>query len=56
VNKTGFMARSDVQSFYRDLVRDRNLPPDQVAQLLASAQYQQTAVRLMTPRAPGRHF
>lgn len=52
--KSGFMARSDVQSFYRDLVRERNLPANQVAQLLAQAQYQPTAVRLMTPRAPGQ--
>ena len=52
--QSGFMARSDVQSFYRHLVRERNLPENQVAQLLAQAKHQEAAVRLMTPRAPGQ--
>lgn len=47
--QSGFMARQDVQSFYRDLVSKRNLPAQSVANLLLNAQYQPTTVRLMTP-------
>lgn len=49
----GFMARTDVQGFYRDLVSQRNLPAEPVARLLADARYNATAVRLMAPPAPG---
>ena len=50
---SGFMARSDVQAFYRKLISERDLPAQSVADLLANAQYQATTVRLMTPRAAG---
>lgn len=50
---SGFMSRKDVQAFYRKLVSERNLPAQPVADLLENAQYQATAVRLMTPRAAG---
>lgn len=46
---TGFMTRKDVQLYYTQLVAERNLPAEPVADLLSDAQYQATAIRLMTP-------
>ncbi|MFW8566771.1 lytic murein transglycosylase B [Orrella sp. 11846] len=52
--QVGFLARPDVQTFYRSVVAERQLPEQPVAQLLSEAQYDETARRLMTPRPDGR--
>jgi len=53
LTSNGFMKRADVQDFYRQVVAETQLPPDEVASLLSQAQRLNSVIKLMAPRPPG---
>lgn len=54
VPNTGYLARPEVQTYARAVAQSRNLPPNEVRALLASAQTLPVAIRLMSPPDPAK--